>query len=86
MLRGDLKAMVALDALLCCMLYVICARGDLEGSPHRQHWESGPRGTTNQFIPCHDDGKLTPVSWALCPLLSVKCFYALTTSILVKVQ
>ena len=71
MLRGDLKAMVALDALLYCMLYVICARDDL---PNRQHCESGPRGTTNQFIPCHDDGKLTPVGWALCPLLSVKWY------------
>ena len=41
------------------------------GHSHKQHWESGPRGTTNQSIPGHVDRKLAPVGWQLCPLLSV---------------
>ena len=75
MLRGDLKAMVALDALLCCMLYVICARGDLEGSPPQAVLGEWPlRYYQPIYSLCHDDGKLTPVGWALCPLLSVNSY------------
>ena len=33
------------------------------GHSHKQHWESGPRGTTNQSIPGHVDRKLAPIGW-----------------------
>ena len=67
MLRGDQKAMVP-----SLYYYAVCSTSYVRGvtgmgHPYRQHWESGPHSTTNQFIHCHNDIKLAPVGWATLP-------------------
>ena len=51
--------------MLYALLYVRGVTGMRH--PHRKHGESGPCGTTNQFIPGRDDRKLAPVGWATLP-------------------
>ena len=69
MLRSDRKPWS--PSLYYAICSVIGAGVTGMGHSHKQHWESGPRGTTNQSIPGHVDRKLVPVGWQLCPLLSV---------------